>query len=122
MQDAFVSGSGQSYSSGESCSEIESSSPGSPASSDFSATSASDYNISRLLSLVEQLCDTLPPALAEVKAWQQVMKPKIDEALVWQRGIGPLLTEMAANQRVSQHALQAMQSEIQRAVGSCADV
>ena len=71
---------------------------------------------------MEQLRDTLPPALAEVKAWQQVMKPKIDEALVWQRDIGPLLTEMVANQRVSQHALQAMQSEIQRAVGPCTDV
>ena len=55
----------------------------------------------------------LRPALAEMKAWQPVMKPKIDEALSWQRDIGPLLTEMVANQHMSELALKAIHSDMQ---------
>ena len=63
--------------------------------------------------MVEQLHGTLPhalAALAEVKAWQRVTKPKIDEVLVWLRDSGPLLTEMVEKQRVSQQAPQAVKS------------
>ena len=58
--------------------------------------------------MVEQLHGTLPhalAALAEVKAWQRVTKPKIDEVLVWLRD-----SEMVEKQRVSQQAPQAVKS------------
>jgi hypothetical protein len=61
------------------------------ASSDFSATSASDFNISNLTSL-------LRTALAELKSLkelQHLIQPKIDEVVDRLRDIRPHLTETA---------------------------
>jgi hypothetical protein len=69
----------------EACLETGSSS----ASSDFSAISASDFNISKLTFL-------LHITLAElkgVKEWQDLMHPKIYEVVEWLRYIRPHLTE-----------------------------
>jgi hypothetical protein len=44
---------------------------------DFLTTSASDFNIGRMMSTIHHL-----------KAWQKMMKPRIDEAMVWQKKIG----------------------------------
>jgi hypothetical protein len=43
--------------------------------SDFSATSASDFNIGRMMSAIHHL-----------KAWQEMMQPKINEANEWNYG------------------------------------
>jgi phytoene/squalene synthetase len=59
------------------------------------------------------MAQQLRPALAELKAWQQVMQHKIDEAVGWQRDFRPLLTELVAHQRDSALALKAINSEIQ---------
>jgi hypothetical protein len=69
--------------------------------SDFSADSASDYNLSRLLSMALQMKD-----------WIQVMQPKINEMILWQRDIGPVITEIFAHQRESSKALQDIISEL----------
>ena len=64
-------------------------------SSDFSADSASDYNLSRLLCMAQKM-----------KEWIQVMQPKINEMMLWQCNIGPLITELVENQRESSKALK----------------
>ena len=47
--------------------------PSKSSSSEFSATSAADFNYRRVLSAVENLCSTL----AELRAWQQAWQPVI---------------------------------------------
>jgi hypothetical protein len=71
------------------CSENESSS----ASSDFSASSTSDFNISRMTFLLHNALDelkSLRSALAELKDWQHNMQTELDEVVKWQREFRPL--------------------------------
>ena len=78
------------------CSENESSS----ASSDFSASSASDFNISRMTFLLQNALDGLKsirPALAELKDWQHSMQTELDEVMKWQRQFRPQLAHQVAS-------------------------
>jgi hypothetical protein len=78
--------------------ELDSSS----ATSDFFAISVSDFNISKLTSLLHTTLAELKsfcPALAEVIKLHHLMQPtsKIDEVVEYQRDIRPLITEMATH-------------------------
>ena len=56
----------------------------SSASSNFTAISASDFNISKLTSLLHTALaelKSLRPALAEAKEWRHLMQPKIKEVV-----------------------------------------
>jgi hypothetical protein len=78
------------------CSENESSS----ASSDFSASSASDFNISRMTFLLQNALDGLKsirPALAELKDWQHNMQTELNEVVKWQREFRPQLAHQVAS-------------------------
>jgi hypothetical protein len=69
----------------EACLETDSSS----ASSDFSAISTFDFNISKLKSLIH----TALAELKRLKKWQHLIQPKIDEVVEWLRDFRPHLSE-----------------------------
>jgi hypothetical protein len=83
----------------ESCSERKSS-------SDFLATSASDFHHRSMMSMLHKL----GPALDQVKAWQQAVNPAIDEL----RQIGPLLPQMMAQLRDSAQQIHELAQQQQR--------
>jgi hypothetical protein len=56
--------------------------------SDFSATSAFDFNIGRLMSTIHPF-----------KAWQELMQPRIDEAMARKQEIDPRFAQLVAHQR-----------------------
>ena len=70
--------------------------------SDFSATSASDFNIGRVMHNLE--C---------VRAWQKATQSRIDDAMEWKRDIGPVLAELLEYQRNSALSITALKKELQ---------
>ena len=70
--------------------------------SDFSATSASDFNIGRVMHNLE--C---------VRAWQTATQSRIDDAMEWKRDIGPVFAELLEHQRNSALSVQALNKELQ---------
>jgi hypothetical protein len=81
---------------------ILSSSSASSQHSGFSATSASDFTIGRMVSTIHHL-----------KAWQELMQPRINDAMEWKREIGLLLAELVAHQRDSELSIKAIIPELQ---------
>ena len=70
--------------------------------SDFSATSASDFNIGRVMHNLE--C---------VRAWQKARQSRNDDAMEWKRDIGPVLAELLEHQRNSALSITALKKELQ---------
>ena len=70
--------------------------------SDFSATSASDFNIGRVMHDLE--C---------VRAWQKAMQSRIDDAMEWKRDIGPVLAELLEYHRNFALSITALKKELQ---------
>ena len=81
---------------------MSSSSSSSSQDSDFSATSASDFNIGRVMHNLE--C---------VRAWQKATQSRIDDAMEWKRDIGPVLAELLEYQRNSALSITALKKELQ---------
>ncbi len=81
---------------------MSSSSSSSSQLSDFSATSASDFNIGRVMHNLE--C---------VRAWQKATQSRIDDAMEWKRDIGPVLAELLEYQRNSALSIKALKKELQ---------
>ena len=97
-EESFSDGS-QSSDPSESGSECESS-------SDFLATSASDFHHRGMLSMLQNF----GPALDQVKAWQQAVDPAIDEL----RQIGSLLPQLMAQIRDSAGQINEFSQQQQR--------
>ena len=70
--------------------------------SDFSATSASDFNMSRVMH-----------DLACLRASHKTLQSRIDAATEWKRNIGPVLAELLEHQRNSALSVQALNEELQ---------
>ena len=81
---------------------MSSSSSSSSQDSDFSATSASDFNIGRVMHNLE--C---------VRAWQKATQSRIDDVMEWKRDIGPVLAELLEYQRNSALSITALKKELQ---------
>jgi hypothetical protein len=81
---------------------ISSSSTASSQHSGFSATSAFDFNIGRMMCTIHHL-----------KAWQEMIQHGFNEAMEWKREIGPLLAELVAHQRDFALSIKAINSELQ---------
>jgi hypothetical protein len=67
----------------------------------FSATSASNFNIGRVMHNLE--C---------VRAWQKATQSRIDDAMEWKRDIGPVLAELLEYQRNSALSITALKKEL----------
>ena len=87
---------------GPSISGMSSSSSPSSQLSDFSATSASDFNIGRVMHNLE--C---------VRAWQKTTQSRIDDAMEWKREMGPVLAELLEYQRNSALSIKALNKELE---------
>ncbi len=86
------------------CAENESIS----ASSDFSSSSASDFNISRMTFLLHHALDALKslrPALAELKDWQHNMQTEWDEVVKGQLEFRPQLNHLVASKLARKNLL-----------------
>jgi hypothetical protein len=70
--------------------------------SDFSATSASDFNMSRVMHNLECL-----------RASHKTLQSRIDNVMEWKRGIRPVLAELLEHQRNSALSVQALNKELQ---------
>ena len=70
--------------------------------SDFPATSASDFNIGRVMHNLE--C---------VRAWQKTTQSRIDDAMEWKREMGPVLAELLEYQRNSALSIKALNKELE---------
>lgn len=70
--------------------------------SDFSATSASDFNMSRVMHNLECL-----------RASHKTLQSRIDNVMEWKRGIGPVLAEVLEHQRNSALSVQALNKELE---------
>jgi hypothetical protein len=70
--------------------------------SDFSATSASDFNIG-----------TVMHKLQCVSACLKTVQSRIDDAMEWKRDIGPVLAELLEHQRNSALSIKALNTELQ---------
>jgi hypothetical protein len=95
------------------CSENESSS----ASSDFSASSASDFNISRTTFLLHNALDELRsirPALAELKDWQHSMQ-SLQTEFRGRNSLAARISSALAHQVASKLARKKMQTKTRAA-------
>jgi hypothetical protein len=70
--------------------------------SDFSATSASDFNMSRVMHNLEYL-----------RASHKTLQSRIDDVMEWKREIGPVLAELLELQRNSAPSVKALNQELQ---------